>query len=120
MNLTERYVVLCKELASLGYQWTPRPGDWILDITDESIGMLTTYIEKPELIRKVNVQIPYGDQIKELLAKRGCLENVQGGNVIWLDSKGNEIYRCTAEANKLNDDEHSLAALVEDFRRHGP
>ena len=120
MNLTERYIQLFKELADLGYDWSPRAGDWILDITDESIGMLTTYIEKPELIRKVNVQIPYGEQIHELLDRRGCKRDGDEQSIYWVDHTGKELHRCSMSDYECNDDEHALAALVEDFYKHGP
>jgi hypothetical protein len=120
MKLTERYVELCRELAEAGYVWNPRPGDWMLDLEDGSIGMLTMHIERPALIRRVNVQIPYGLQIAELLAARGCLwrDRDEGGRV-WVDAGGAVLHECAAPALAESEDEEALVALVMDFRRNG-
>jgi len=119
MKLTERYIQLCRDLADAGYVWNPRPGDWILDITDESIGMLTTYIEQPERLRAVNIQIPYGLQIHDLLLERKCSRVDLSGGARWDDRVGVQLYECDAAAIKANEDEEALAALVIDFQRFG-
>jgi len=125
MKITERYVELCRELAAAGYVWMPRAGDWMLDLEDGSIGMLTMHIERPDLLRRVNVQIPYGLQIAELLEARGCTWRDGGGERqgaagrVWFDASGQELHRCTASALEDNEDEEALAALVADFRRRG-
>lgn len=120
MKLTERYVELCRELAGAGYQWDPRPGDWMLDTEDGSIGMLTTHIERPGLLRRVNVHLPYGMQIDGLLEQRGCSWRGTGdGGREWLARDGVRLHVCGAGALEEAGDEEALAALLADFRRGG-
>ncbi len=112
MALTERYITLCRKLAASGYQWQPRPGDWILDKMDESLGMLTTYIERPELLQRVNIHVPYGPQIAELLEGQSCqrLENEKG--VFWVNADGQEVYCSTFKAWAEDPELEELEALV--------
>jgi hypothetical protein len=122
VKLTERYIALCRELADAGYVWEPRPGDWMLDLNDESVGMLTTFIENAALLRANNTQIPYGSQIADMLAARGVMMARDGdtkgaaGDAVWRDRAGREVYRCAAAALDENEDEESLAALVAAMR----
>lgn len=117
MRLTERYIELCRELAAAGYVWEPRPGDWMLDRDDGSIGMLTTYIERPELLRRANLQVPYGDQIREMLSARKCTVEEGEGGWCWRDRDGSVLHR--AEVDPEAEDEEALAALVAEYLRHG-
>lgn len=116
MKLTDRYVDLCRQLAEAGYVWQPRPGDWMLDIADESIGMITTYIHKPELLRKVNIQLPYGEQISSMLAELEIQQLTSDDSVSWSTHAGTEIYSCDTRAYEDNPDEEALAALVAAYR----
>ncbi|MCA8939549.1 MAG: hypothetical protein KDB07_07065 [Planctomycetes bacterium] len=118
MKLTEEYIDLCLELEALGYVWQPRPGDWMIDKSDDSIGMITTQIKDGTMLRRLNAQVLYGSQIVDLLAERGARLQVAEGHE-WFDREGALLHRCSAEAYASNDDEESLKALVEDYRRFG-
>jgi hypothetical protein len=117
MHLTERYIQLCRELAAAGYQWQPRPGDWMLDLNDESVGMLTTYIQRPELVVRNNVQLPYGNQIGDLLTARGITTSADGPDQIWRSREGQELHRCPSDQLADHGDEEALVALITDYTR---
>lgn len=117
MKLTDRYVDLCRQLADAGYVWHPRPGDWMLDLMDDSIGMLTTAIKRPELLIRVNVQLPYGEQITALLESSGVRVVIEGDEQRWIASDGSLVYACSCARFVEAPDEEALAALVEEFRR---
>lgn len=70
-RITEEYVQAARELERAGYEWRPGPGDWILDRDDQSIGMLTTPVKRPGLIRRLNTHLPTHAQVDEMLAGHG-------------------------------------------------
>jgi hypothetical protein len=121
MKLTERYIQLCRELAEAGFVWQPRPGDWMLDLNDDSVGMLTMGIENPALLRANNVQIPYGEQIADLLAAEGAHRFEEASEVVWRSADGTELHRYSLVAIRAagaeDEDEESLVALVALYRR---
>jgi hypothetical protein len=83
-RITEDYVQAALKLAASGYEWEPRPGDWMLDKDDHSIGMLTVPPNRPEMIRRLNVHLPTFAQVDALLDERGIshkeglFQNTQG------------------------------------------
>lgn len=120
MKLTEDYIDLCVRLEELGFVWQPRPGDWMLDKSDASVGMITTHIEDGRMLRNLNTQIPYGSQIVDLLAERQCrVPLAQDSACEWFDRHGEALHSCTPEAFADNDDVEHLRALVADFERFG-
>ncbi|MDC1142905.1 hypothetical protein OAU50_07410 [Planctomycetota bacterium] len=70
-KITEEYVQAAIELEQAGYEWTPGPGDWILDKDDQSIGLLTTPVQKQWLIRRLNTHLPTFVQVDEMLEAQG-------------------------------------------------
>ncbi len=120
MHLTERYIQLCRELAAAGYQWQPRPGDWMLDLNDESVGTLTTQIQRPELVVRNNVHLPYGSQLSDLMALRGIEPSgASTSERVWTDRNGALLHKCDADQAAAFPDDEALLALIADFRKHG-
>ncbi len=72
-KITEEYVQAAIALENAGYEWSPGPGDWILDKDDQSIGLLTTPVEKQWLIRRLNTHLPTNVQVDELLTQHGVM-----------------------------------------------
>lgn len=72
-KITEEYVQAAIALENAGYEWSPGPGDWILDKDDQSIGLLTTPVEKQWLIRRLNTHLPTNVQVDELLTLHGVV-----------------------------------------------
>lgn len=72
-RITEEYVQAAIALEHAGYEWSPGPGDWILDKDDQSIGLLTTPVEKQWLMRRLNTHLPTNVQVDELLTQHGII-----------------------------------------------
>jgi len=115
MNLTERYIELCKLLANAGYQWRPQPGDWMVDLTDDSIGMLTLEPDKPQLVAMVNVHLPMEPQVLSMLSQREVSHKAASGQVTWWDRHGKSIHECSAEVFACDSSLQHLEALVKSF-----
>lgn len=86
-RITEEYVQGALELAKAGYPWRPAPGDWMLDLDDHSIGMLTTPVKRPEMIRRLNIHLPTQVQTEEMLGAHGVeLRDKDGPEFVHGDS----------------------------------
>lgn len=119
MQLTERYIELCKRLAAAGYRWLPRAGDWMVDLTDDSIGMLTIEPDKPEQVAMVNVHLPLAHQLTALLGGFGIEEKAGPATTVWLDAQGHELHTADEAACKADLGAEQLTALVMLHERSG-
>lgn len=73
-RITEEYCQASIELEQAGYCWMPRPGDWMLDRDDASVGMLTLPVQDPAQVRRLNTHIPTYVQVNAMLDQRGVRE----------------------------------------------
>ncbi|CAG0931914.1 hypothetical protein PLCT1_01924 [Planctomycetaceae bacterium] len=73
-RITEEYCAASLALELAGYEWQPRPGDWMLDRDDASIGMLTLPVRDGAQIRKLNTHIPTYIQVGAMLDENGVNE----------------------------------------------
>lgn len=77
-RITEEYCAAALALEQAGYVWQPRPGDWMLDRDDASIGMLTLPVRDGEQIRRLNTHIPTYVQVNAMLLEHGVHETSAG------------------------------------------
>ncbi|MHC4841339.1 MAG: hypothetical protein ACYTDT_10375 [Planctomycetota bacterium] len=77
-KITEEYVQAAIALEQAGYEWKPGPGDWILDKEDQSIGILTTPVEKGWLVRRLNTHLPTYVQVDEIMSEHGLVGREAG------------------------------------------
>lgn len=66
-RITEDYCEASLALEKAGYAWTPRPGDWMLDRDDASVGMLTLPVQDHAQVKRLNVRIPTYVQVSAML-----------------------------------------------------
>lgn len=70
-RLTEEYCAAAIALEQAGYDWQPRPGDWMLDRDDASVGMLTLPVQDSAQVKRLNIHIPTYVQVNAMLDERG-------------------------------------------------
>ncbi len=73
-RITEEYCAASLALEKAGYVWQPRPGDWMLDRDDASIGMLTLPVQDGVQIRRLNTHIPTYIQVGAMLGELNVSE----------------------------------------------
>ena len=109
-RITEDYCTAALALEQAGYEWKPRPGDWMLDRDDASIGMLTLPVHDGAQIRKLNTHIPTYVQVSAMLAERGVTE--KRGHEIEFWMQGRAVARFSPQEFTADEGLCRLKALV--------
>ena len=84
-RITEDYCEAAQALENAGYEWAPRPGDWMLDRDDASVGMLTLPVQDGAQVKRLNIHIPTYVQVSAMLDKLAVREE-RGREVLFVRS----------------------------------
>lgn len=119
-KITEEYVQAAIALEQAGYEWQPGPGDWILDKEDQSIGILTTPVEKAWLMRRLNTHLPTNVQVDELLASVGVTWSEQADSWAFVAADKTELVKYVADEYCKDRGLYRLRALTEYYKKQNP
>ncbi|CAG0989950.1 hypothetical protein PLCT2_02413 [Planctomycetaceae bacterium] len=109
-RITEDYCEAALALEKAGYEWTPRPGDWMLDRDDASVGMLTLPVQDAAQVKRLNIHIPTYVQVSAMLDRLGVREE-RGREVSFVRASG-VVTRCSNAEFSADEGLCRLRALV--------
>ena len=109
-RITEDYCEAAQALERAGYEWAPRPGDWMLDRDDASVGMLTLPVQDGAQVKRLNIHIPTYVQVSAMLDKLAVREE-RGREVLFVRASG-EVTRFSNEEFAVDEGLCRLRALV--------
>jgi hypothetical protein len=109
-RITEDYCAAALALEKAGYEWTPRPGDWMLDRDDASVGMLTLPVQDGAQVKRLNIHIPTYVQVSAMLDRMAVREE-RGREVLFVSASG-VVSRFSNEAFAADEGLCRLKALV--------